>query len=137
MDKRTKILGNILSIAMLMIMLPVLLKLLHFNWQGLNYVFAIGAVTALVVRILDKYHGDNLRIKRLYRISTVSALCYCLSAYFKFSSEMHFFPYASGYDWLGFLTAGAALQIYAAFTIGYEEKKSLKKKIEDAKKDLK
>ena len=131
MDKRTKILGIVLSVAMLMIMIPVLLNLLLFSQPWLNYVFAAGAVAALVVRIMDKYPGTNLRIKRLYRISTVSALCYCLSAYFKFSAELHFFPYASGYDWLGFLMAGAALQIYTAFVIGYEEKKELKKKLKN------
>ena len=129
MEQKTKILGLVLSVAMLMIMMPVLLNLLLFDWPWLNYVFAVGAVAALVVRILDKYPGSNLRIKRLYRISTVSAVCYCLAAYFKFSHDMYLFPYASGYDWLGFLTAGAALQIYAAFVRGYEEKKELKKKL--------
>ena len=80
MDQKTKILGLVLSVAMLMIMMPVLLNLLLFDWPWLNYVFAVGAVAALVVRILDKYPGSNLRIKRLYRISTVSAVCYCLAA---------------------------------------------------------
>lgn len=129
MDQKTRILGIVLSVAMLMIMIPVLLNLLLFRQPWLNYVFAAGAVATLVVRILDKYPGSNLRIKRLYRISTVSAICYCLSAYLKFSAELHFFPYATGYDWLGFLMAGAALQIYTAFMIGHEEKKELKRKL--------
>lgn len=92
MDKKTRILGYILSVAMLMIMIPVLLQLLLVKWAGFNYVFAAGAVATLVVRIMDNYTGTNLRIKRLYRIATVSAICYCVSAYLKFSAEMHFFP---------------------------------------------
>lgn len=131
MDKRTKILGIVLSVSMLMIMIPVLLNLLMFRYPWLNYVFTVGAIGTLVVRLLDKYQGDNMRIKRLYRISTVSAICYCLSAYLKFSAELHFFPYATGYDWLGFLMAGAALQIYTAFVIGYVEKKELKNKMKN------
>ena len=131
MDKRTKILGIVLSVSMLMIMIPVLLNLLMFRYPWLNYAFAVGAIGTLVVRLLDKYQGDNMRIKRLYRISTVSAICYCLSAYLKFSAELHFFPYDTGYDWLGFLMAGAALQIYTAFVIGYVEKKELKNKMKN------
>ena len=131
MDKRTKILGIVLSVSMLMIMIPVLLNLLMFRCAWLNYAFAVGAIGTLVVRLLDKYQGDNMRIKRLYRISTVSAICYCLSAYLKFSAELHFFPYATGYDWLGFLMAGAALQIYTAFVIGYVEKKELRNKMKN------
>ena len=123
--------GIVLSLSMLMLMIPVLLNLLLFRYPWLNYVFALGAIGVLVVRLLDKYDGDNTRIKRLYRISTVSAICYCLSAYFKFSAELHFFPCATGYDWLGFLMAGAALQIYTAFVIGYIEKKEMKKKMKN------
>lgn len=126
MDKKTRILGHILSVAMLMIMIPVLLQLLLVKWAGFNYVFAAGAVATLVVRIMDNYTGTNLRIKRLYRIATVSAICYCVSAYLKFSAEMHFFPYATGYDWLGFLMAGAALQVYSALVIDYVERKKLR-----------
>ncbi len=129
MDKKSRILGIVLSVAMLMIMIPVLLNLLLFRQPWLNFVFAAGAIGTLVVRILDKYPGSNLRIKRLYRISQVSAFCYCLSAFLKFSAECYFFPYASGYDWLGFLMAGAALQIYTAFMIGHEEKKEVKRKL--------
>ena len=107
-------------------MIPVLLQLLLVKWAGFNYVFAAGAVATLVVRIMDNYTGTNLRIKRLYRIATVSAICYCVSAYLKFSAEMHFFPYATGYDWLGFLMAGAALQVYSALVIDYVERKKLR-----------
>ena len=53
MDQKTKILGIVLSVAMLMIMIPVLLNLLLFRQPWLNYVFAAGAVATLVVRILD------------------------------------------------------------------------------------
>ncbi len=126
MDKKTRILGYILSLAMLMIMVPVLLQLLLVKWDGLNYIFAAGAIAALVVRIMDKYTGTNLRVKRLYRIATVSGICYCVSAYLKFSAELHFFPYATGYDWLGFLMAGAALQVYSALVIDYVERKQLR-----------
>ena len=46
MDQKTKILGIVLSVAMLMIMIPVLLNLLLFRQPWLNYVFAAGAVNA-------------------------------------------------------------------------------------------
>lgn len=133
MDKKTQMLGVVLVVAMLMILIPVVLNLLLIDWPWLNYVFATGAVAALVVRILDRYNGDNLRIKRLYRIATVSAICYCLSAYLKFSAELYIFPYATGRDWLAFMMAGAALQVYTAFMIDHAEKKEKERKLKNRK----
>ena len=117
MQKKEEILNIILSVSMIIIAVAAILPLLKIQWEGLPYIFAVGAVGTFVVRLLSKYKGDNLRIKRLFRIEMVSSLCYMLSAFFMF------YPYSEQTDWLAFLTAGAVLQVYASFMIPYLEKK--------------
>lgn len=111
----------VIGIALLLILGSALLPVLNINWAATRYIFAAGAVVTLVARLLIKYPETTPRIKRLHRIENVSAMCYCVAAFFLF------YPEAGPSDWLGFLTAGAALQIYAAFTIDYLEKRDKKK----------
>lgn len=122
MDNRNKILSWLLALAMLMILVAAALPILKVQWEGSRYVFAAGAALSFIVRIITKHGGDlPMRIKRLHRMENVSAMCYCVSAFFLFYTG------AGATDWLGFLTAGAALQAYAAFMIDYLEKKGKKR----------
>lgn len=117
MHKKEEILNIVLSVSMIIIATAAILPLLRVQWTGLPYLFAAGAAGTFVVRLLSKYKGDNLRIKRLFRIEMVSSLCYMLSAFFMF------YPYSQQTDWLAFLTAGAVLQVYTSFMIAHLEKK--------------
>ncbi len=122
MNNRNKILSWLLALAMLMILVAAALPILRIYFVWSKYVYAAGAALAFVVRLLTKHdNGLPMRIKRLHRMENVSAMCYCVSAFFLFYSG------AGATDWLGFLTAGAALQAYAAFMIDYLEKKDKKR----------
>lgn len=117
MVKKERLLNTIHAISMLIIACTAALPLLHIDWIGLRYIFAVGAIGAFVVRMLSRYAGSNLRIKRFNRMEIVSSLCYMVSAFFMF------YPDAQKTDWLAFLTAGAVLQVYASFMISHLEAK--------------
>lgn len=121
MPNRNNTLSWIIGVALLLLLGSAALPIFKINWPGAKYVFAAGAVATLVARMLMKHTSTNTRVKRLHRIENVSAMCYCVSAFFLF------YPDADPGDWLGFLTAGAALQIYTAFTIDYLEKRDKKR----------
>ncbi|MCH4156487.1 MAG: hypothetical protein LKF31_09310 [Muribaculaceae bacterium] len=122
MGKRENILELAMSVALLVIAITALLPLLKVQWTPLRYIFAAGAAATFIIRTLEHYEGKNLRVKRLHRIEKISALCYCVSAFFMF------YPQASNTDWLGFLTGGAVLQVYTSFMIQYAENKELREK---------
>lgn len=117
-----KILYGVLTVAMLMLVVAALLPIVGYHHAALKYVYATGAALTFIVRIFTKYDDNlSLRIKRLHRMENVSAMCYCVSAFFLFYTG------AGATDWLGFLTAGAALQAYAGFMIDYLEKRDKKR----------
>jgi len=76
-----------------------------------KYVYAVGAVSLLVGRIFSAYKGDNIRIKRLYRIETWSAIFFCVAVFFMF------YEGAGARDWLAFTLAGGVIQIYTSIMI--------------------
>ena len=77
---KEKILNIILIVGLLIITAMALLPLLNIDGEWMRWLFAAGALMVLVVRVLERYDGDNLRIKRLYRINIISALLFCASA---------------------------------------------------------
>ena len=84
------------------------------------------AFIIVVVRVLQrlgsrKVKKYSLRVRRLQAIEFWSSLCYLISALFLLSD-----PYHS--TWLGFLTAGAVIQVYASFMIERVLKKEAKGK---------
>lgn len=120
-----KNLNILLSTAMLILVASAFLPLTGFYSPWLKYVFTFGAFLAVVARVLQRFAArkakkkDSLRIRRLHNIEFWSSLCYLVSAYFMIA-----FPYRS--DWLGFLMAGAVLQIYTSLMIGRQLKKEQK-----------
>ncbi len=120
MDKKSQILSFLQLVGMLVLLFSAFLPLLHVNSPLLRYFFAAGAAMTFIAQLLNKYHGKNFTIKRLYRILTVSSICYCASAFLLFYSTTE-------KDWLAFLTAGAVLQVYASFRIQYLESKEAQK----------
>lgn len=121
MNNLKQIAPTLLSVGMIILLLSAMAPLFGFNYPWIKYVYSIGAGFTLVARLLDRYIGESITIRRLYRIQLVSALCFCFSAGLLFYST-------SEKDWLAFLTAGAVLQIYTIFRIQSEEKKEAKKK---------
>lgn len=124
MNRRQQISSILLAIGMIMLLVTAILPLISINPSWLKYIYATGAVFTLLARLLEKYTGKNITLKRLYRIQTVSAICYCASAAILFST---FYNHVQEKDWLAFLTAGAVLQIYATFRIESVEKKENQK----------
>lgn len=121
MNKIKQIAPTLLSLGMIILLLSAMAPIFGFNYPWIKYVYSVGAAFTLIARLFDKYNGDNITIKRLYRIQLVSALCFCFSAGLLFYSTTE-------KDWLSFLMSGAVLQIYTIFRIQSEEKKEAKKK---------
>lgn len=116
MNNRQKIANILLPIGIMTLIIIAVMPLIGFTHPWLKYIYSAGAALTLIARFIDNYQGKNLAIKRLYRIQTMSAICFCISAGLLFYS-------GSEKDWLAFLTSGAALQIYTLFRIQNEEKK--------------
>ena len=76
-----------------------------------KYVYGGGALMLLIGRIFTTYKGDNLRLKRLYRIESWSAIFFCVAVFFMFYED------ASSRDWIAFTLAGGAIQIYTSIMI--------------------
>jgi len=115
-ENRTTASSLLQLIGMLLLAIMALLPLLDINHEWMRWVYALGALLTLVAQLIYRYTGTSLRIKRLYRILTVSALLYCASA-------LLVFIYRGSTDWIAFLLAGAILQIYATWMIELTSKK--------------
>lgn len=81
-----------------------------------KYVYSAGAVLLLIVRIITPYRGDNLRVKRLSRLESWSAIFFCVAAFFMF------YKGAGPTDWLAFTLAGGAVQCYTSIMIPRAQK---------------
>lgn len=103
------------AVGLLLVMAGLAMPILTGGWDGtaFKYVYSAGAVITLVSRLIaPAYKGDNLRLKRLVRLQSWSAIFYCVAAFFLF--------YAGGSmrDWIAFTLAGAAVQIISSVMIG-------------------
>lgn len=121
-EKQYKIQNIMLTVALLILLVTAVLPLFNVNWPYTKYIFAFGAVLALAERLTERYQGSNIRIKRLYRMGKVSALFFCVSAFFLL------YPGVSTQNWLPFLMAGAVLHLYATFAYEHEIKKEQNEK---------
>ena len=102
--------------AMLLVGMSVLrgcaiLPLIKVHWQALPFVFAFGAVLVLAARLVERYQGSDLRVKRLFTLNKIAAVLFCISA------GLIFFPVSTSQDWLAFLLAGAVVQIYVSLVL--------------------
>lgn len=76
-----------------------------------RYIYAVGAVILLVGRLFSSYEGTNLRLKRLYRLETWSAVFFCVAAFFLFYNRTLL------RDPLAFTLAGGLIQTYTSIMI--------------------
>ena len=114
----------VITIALLFIvagtLMPMVTHLQCGDWY--KYIYAAGAVLLLVGRIFTPYKGDNLRVKRLCRIESWSAIFFCVGAFFLFYDK------TSLRDWLAFTLAGGCIQAYASIMIPRAVAKADKKR---------
>ena len=124
-EQRNSISNILVAVGMLVMVVMILLPLLpamseNPAWmERMRWAFAAGAFIVFLGRVMSVYDGPVLRIKRLYRLLTGSALLYCASAATMFISR-------GTNDWIAFLLAGLVMQIYASSMIDYENKKAEK-----------
>lgn len=101
-----------ITIGMLLIAAGTVMPLLMQDGSDLfKYVYGGGAVMLLIGRIFTSYKGDNVRLKRLYRIEGWSAIFFCVAVFFMI------YEGANARDWLAFTLAGGAIQIYTSIMI--------------------
>lgn len=122
--KKENVLNILLSVGMVILLLSAFLPLVDVKTPWLRYIFTFAAMLIVVVRVFQRAarrkQTFSLRVRRLFTMEFWSAMCYVVSALFLFSD-----PYYS--TWLGFLTAGAVVQVYASFMIDYQLRKEAKK----------
>lgn len=124
MKNKQQLANILLAVGMIVLLVTAVMPLVGMYFAWVKYVYAAGALLTLVARMLERYTGKSITLRRLYRIQTVSALCYCASAAVLCISLGE---YVSEKDWLAFLMAGAVLQIYSSWRIQSEERKESEK----------
>lgn len=110
-----------LIIGLIGVAAGVLMPIVNNDPFGMTfrYVFAAGAALTLLARLFQPStpQGTPMRIKRLLRLESWSALLFCVAAFFAFYS-------APGLrDFLAFTLAGAAIQVYCSIAIGIAGRK--------------
>jgi drug/metabolite transporter (DMT)-like permease len=80
-------------------------------------VYCVGAVCTLIGRILTKYHGKDMRVRRLVRIQVWSAIFFCAAGFLMWYSQ-------DPRDWLAFTLAGALVQCYVSIVLPRAQKQA-------------
>lgn len=117
-----KISPALFLVGLLLVAAGVLMPILSnnpFN-NAFRYVFATGAGLTLIGRLFQPAAAPNLpiRVRRLLRLESWSALLFCVAAFFAFYSA----PVLR--DWLAFTLAGAAIQIYCSIALSLVQRKN-------------
>lgn len=111
----------LLIVGLLTVAVGVLMPILSGNIldSTFRYVYTAGAVLTLLARLFQAAPpaATPIRIKRLLRLESWSALLFCVAAFFAFYSA----PLLR--DWLAFTLAGAAIQIYCSIALSIVARK--------------
>ncbi len=75
------------------------------------YFFAVAAAGMAISKLNQQYNGNNLRIKRLFRMQKMSGFLYVAASYFMFKPHN---------QWVPLLLCAAALELYTTMVIGRE-----------------
>ncbi len=114
--------GTIAPIALLIILIATIVPffLMNVEWAqaAYPYVYSAGALILLVARLFSPYRGTDMRLKRLHRIESWSAIFFCVAAFFLF------YPASQLRDWIAFTLAGAAIQVFTSIAIPNQERKA-------------
>lgn len=118
------------TLALLMIVAGTLIPIFQGH-QGIayvnqsrifSYIYGAGALLLLVTKFMTPYTGNVVRVKRLYRIETWSAVCFCVATFFLFYNP------DTTRDWLAFTLAGGALLVFTSIMIPRAINKALREK---------
>lgn len=102
----------LITLGMLLVAAGTVMPLLMLDGSDLfKYIYGAGAAMLLIGRLFNSYNGDNIRLKRLYRIESWSAIFFCVAVFFMF------YEGAGPRDWIAFTLAGGAIQIYTSIMI--------------------
>lgn len=93
------------------VMMPIMSH--NFDGQAFKWVYTAGAFLTLLARLFQPAppQGAPLKLRRLMRMESWSAILFCVAAFFAFYSAPVF------RDWLAFTLAGAAIQIYSSVAL--------------------
>ncbi len=106
----------ITTVPLLMIVAGTAMPILGCHPPLWKYIYSAGAALLLIARIITPYRGDNLRVKRLCRLESWSAIFFCVASFFMF------YRGAGPTDWLAFTLAGGAVQTYTSIMIPRAQK---------------
>lgn len=116
-----KISPILLIIGLLAVATGVMMPIMSHNFENeaFKWVYAAGAILSLTARLFQPAPpaGTPLKIKRLMRMESWSALLFCVAAFFAFYSAPVY------RDWLAFTLAGAAIQIYSTVALQWAQHK--------------
>lgn len=115
MDKNrlTKAMQWLVVAGLLLVMAGTVMPLFRVETGCWRWLYTAGAVAVLVGQLFSPYSGDNLRLKRLYRIETWSGVLFCAGAFFIFYRSYGVGPM----DWIAFTLAGGIIRIYTSIMI--------------------
>ena len=111
----------VMTVGMLLIVAGTVMPIWRLDNDVYKYIYSVGAVMLLGSRLFKPYKGENIRLKRLVRIESWSAIFFCVAAFFMFYDQ------TSARDWLAFTLAGGVIQVYTSIMIPREEMKNRKK----------
>lgn len=112
MIKNPNITMWIVTLGLLLIGVGTLLPILRVAAPAYKYLYGSGALILFIGRIATAVpQGASIRVKRLFRLETWSALFFCVATFFMF------YEGASNTDWIAFTLAGGAVQVYTSFMI--------------------
>lgn len=102
-----------ITLGMILIAIGTVMPLIVMDpsSETFKYIYGVGAILLLIGRLFTPYKGNHIRLKRLYRIETWSAIFFCVALFFMF------YEGANARDWLAFTLAGGAIQIYTSIMI--------------------
>lgn len=127
---KQKIMLALITIGMLLIVAGIIIPLFAgVNGWLFKILYASGALLLLIGRIFTPYTGNNMRLKRLYRIEAWSAIFFCVGAFFMFYP-----PGNNMRDVLAFTLAGGAIQIYTSIMIPIQANKIAQENTHDSNK---
>ena len=88
-----------------------------YTGEWYKYLYAAGAVIMFVCSLLSPYRGKDIKLRRLYRIQSWSAIMFCAASFFLFWSG------STMRDWIAFTLAGAVIRAYSNFAIVARQRK--------------
>ncbi len=122
--RRAAICSLVSSLGLLLIAVAILIPILQGGFTQssvFKYIFAAGALIALLAALFNRSTATELRERRWHRIESWSAI------FFAAAAAMMFIPNTAPRDWLAFTLAGAAIRIICFIRGLIPTKKQIKK----------